>query len=53
MVGLVYGGDHVYPAVLPPDVNNIVFVTFNFESVHFVTDLALFLSGLANFFVSL
>lgn len=35
------------------DVNNILFVAFNFESVHFVTDLALFLSALAGFFVSL
>lgn len=53
---VVYGGPCVQgataltPRPCPSDVNNIVFVTFDFESVHFVTDLALFLSALASFF---
>lgn len=51
MVGLVYRGwPHLRPKPCPTHVNNIVFVTFNFESVHFVTDLALFLSANASFF---
>lgn len=38
------------PQPSPSDVNNIVFVTFDFESDHFVTDLVLFLSAHAGFF---